>query len=747
MSQSFSISGHLQLSSNETTGTVAVLSAQNAVSAMTIVNTQGWFTLSDFTGPAPVNVYGFPGQQLTDDAIVAALAAKNGVYYHTIIDALTTDNVVVYLNGASSVVAAATASGSENTQSQVKSKLYGEAANVFLAGYSAEFIAHIAAGKVYHPESFVSAANAIGGTHQLVSNVVENLAQTAVTPMFGAAAASNEVIAPMAQEAGSAPLPTVPASANWACNDQTWLEVLNSEDGTYADSMSNVEKITDGLAATTNGALKAFTISEVAVSAAKSIGNGLLSAFGSQLFELVCSWIFGPSENPVSQALQQIAQQLQTIISNQVAMLSDLSAIMQELKIIEKNQILVQLAQPIATIQANAQTVYGYAQAQKITTSTVSTACNYITDPNTGVVWALQDIHNLITGASGSESLPQASYACNLKTGGVGPSQNFLSNENCFAKVQGLFHYYASIQTQGVQLVMQAYNYLQNKGISNDSTPMVTSAEASGFYNKWLIGGKPGGASKPNIEIQRDLYRSLYSPYYNNFLGYMTPLPDDMAVAFIPHVSGQTSPIYYSVNSSLLVLGLVSYAFRRWVPGTGAIPSQTTSYAKSWVLPSSLLPLFRYPSKAEFLSLIGKGVSGSGDYYTYLLEQGFTDDSAALNCKQYLGNVSLFCRDASPWDLYIIPNDILDHMPFDVNFQQAVPFGIPPHEQPYKYYIVHKETTLPLAVTLQGNSPGSIGTFSVSSILGDPLTDPAVWAATTNQVFGALCVIDAKPLP
>lgn len=747
-----SISGYLHLLSTENTGTIAALDEQQKVLAIATTTADGRFTLSAAITEPGYRLYGFPGQSLNDDSIASALQTPDAVYYEALIPETESPWIALYLNAGSSMVTAAHKASIEDSQVQkkVKSLLFGEAVALFMPGYTADFIAHIAHPETFDGSLFLSKSLEAGGPAALSDQLLNRTdTEKNRTPAFAnPRAATVGAEAPLSANVEPSTI-VIPPSATWACNVEQWIDTLDAEGGVYANTMTTLSEVSDGLAASAGTEASGFALKTLG-SLGQSITGKLASLVSSQLFGLVEGWIFGQPKNLVLELLQNISKQLQAVINNQLQIMNDLNAIMNLLHTIQQDAILEHLAQPLTTIQLNVQTSYGFSSTSNsgIPSATLALAALNITDPNNGVIWALQDIHNLITGASGATSLPEAVFQCYPKPSSVnGMNQNFLSNENFYLKIQGLYHYYASVQTQGVQLVMQAYNYILNQNISNDSTPYPASPNAISYYNNWLIGGKGTDGSTPNLVIQRNLYQSCFNPYYKNFQGYMGALPDDMAVCLIPHSSGQIAPIFYSIEGGFLVLGMVSYSLRNWSAGTNVLSVQRYGNAASWVLPNVLKQAFHFPSQLELRSMVGQASTSeiySGNYYSYLHDQGFTDDSVIYGT-EFFQQVMVWTNGYSEYysphyNLGNWPNWNPKYNPFDIDNHKIKMKGMTP--SPAHYYMIIGN--LPIGIQLQGNPTGDFNLRNYSSNPYDVHRDNAAWSAPTNQIYGGLIIVDAK---
>ncbi|RQO66467.1 hypothetical protein DBR43_30125 [Pedobacter sp. KBW06] len=745
------LSGHLQLLSTEDTGTVAALDGQQKVLATTTTTADGRFTFNaEIAGPG-CRLYGFPGQSLNDDSIASALQTPDAVYYEALIPETTSPWISLYLNAGSSMVTAAhKANIAENqVQKKVKSLLFGEAVGLFMPGYTADFIAHIAHPEIFDASLFLSKSLTAGGPAALSDQLLHqtdpenNKAPAFATPKT--AAVSTE--APVSAIAEAPSSIVIPRSATWACNVPDWLDTLDAEGGVYTDTMTTLSEVSDGLAASVGTEAAGLSLGDLAANIGKSAAGSLVSFAASQLFGLVEGWIFGQPVNPVLEILQNISKQLQTVINNQIKVLNDLNAIMNVLHTIQQDAILEHLTQPLTTIQANAQNAYNFSISSKsgVPSAMLITAAGNITDPNVGVTWALQDMHNLITGASGAMPLPQAVFECYPKPSSVnGLNQNFLSNENFYLKIQGLYHYYASIQTQGVQLVMQAYNYLQNQNISNNSTPYPASPSAISYYNNWLIGGSTANGTIPNLVIQREGYRASFQAYYQNFQGYMGALPDDMAICLVPHSSGQIAPIFYSIEGGFLVLGYVSYLFRIWTAGNDVLNVQPFGTVQNWGLPAVLQNAFHYPSPQDLQNMIGEGIGNNGNYYSYLQAQGFTDDSATYGTS-YFQQATIWTNTHGNYNSvhyyhFNWPSWTPQYNPIDINGHKLQMEGMTPPPAHYSGI----QGNLPIGISLQGNPGGSFNTGFYSSNPYNPHQDPAAWNSPTNQIYGGLIVAEVS---
>lgn len=747
------ISGHLQLLSTENTGTIAALNGQQKVLAITSATADGRFTLNAVITEPGCRLYGFPGQSLTDDSITSTLQTPGAVHYEALIPETRSPWITLYLNAGSSMVTAAHKANVEENevQKKVKSLLFGAAVGLFMPGYTADFIAHIAHPEVFDASLFLSKSLEAGGPAALSDQLLNQTdPEKNGAPLFATPkAATVGTAAPVsATEAPSAIV--IPPSATWACNVPQWMDTLDAEGGVYTDTMTTLSEVSDGLAASVGTEAAGLSLQDLATNIGKSAAGSLVSFAASQLFGLVEGWIFGQTVNPVLEILQNISKQLQTVINNQIQMLNDLNAIMNVLHTIQQDAILEHLTQPLTTIQTNVQNAYNFSISSNsgVPSATLTTAAGNITDPNVGVTWALQDMHNLITGASGAMPLPQAVFQCYPKPSSVnGLNQNFLSNENFYLKIQGLYHYYASVQTQGVQLVMQAYNYLQNQSISNNSTPYPASPSAISYYNNWLIGGSTADGATPNLVIQREGYRSYFQTYYQNFQGYMGALPDDMAICLIPHSGGQVAPIFYSIDGGFLVLGYVSYLLRIWTGGTNVLNAQQFGSPGNWGLPAVLQNAFHYPSPQDLQNMLGQGLGSglyNGNYYSYLHDQGFTDDSATYGTN-YFQQATIWTNTygnyySGNFYHYNWPSWTPAYNPIDIHNLKLQMEGMTP--PPAHYCGI--QGTLPIGIQLQGNTTGSLNTGFYSSNPYQPHQDAAAWDAPTNQIYGGLIVAEVS---
>jgi len=624
--------------SHRNAGTVALVAADGSVLAVVATAPNGRFALSAATVPSDATLYGFPNLALTAAHVPEGLSRRaNGLFYEAALPAASRPGALIYLNAASTAARAVQAANTALTPAQVdahvKGHLFGAMVAKYLPGYSAGFLAHIAAPHVLEFPKLQATVAAAGGWHAWAARAVAM--PPPVRPLFATPPPRR------AHTPGATPVPlseddapAIPASANWSADDTTWMDVLSAEDGAFADSMEDLSEVTDGVAASVTKDAFATSASDLLKWGAKDLAGGIISGVGSQLVSLVCSWIFNSGSSSVSTALQQIDQQLTTIVNNQATIIQQLSEVLNELDQLDVNLLSASMTTAVANIQSSVQTVSGYTTATTGNAPAVLAAfAAEILNPDGGVVESLQVIHDTIMGTGLATSLPAALATAMTKPGGVyGTAQNFLSNGNCFARVQWLFHYYSMLQTQGVQLVIQAQNYQANAAVSSPTTPLTISAAATAAYQATLIGGSGSAGGAPNLVQQRDLFRATFWPYYHRFQGLLGALPDDMATGLIPRVANQApGTIYFETQSGLLVLGHFSGKLRNWSAGTDVLAKNSALIGNSWNLPPAL-PAWRYPLGSEFAQIFAPtgGLSryGGWNLFQYLYDQGFTDDKA-----------------------------------------------------------------------------------------------------------------------
>lgn len=734
-----------------TAGTVALVAADNAVLAIAATEPNGRFQISAPSVPAGAKLYGFPTLELTAAEVPEAIARRaSGLVYEAPIPVGGRPGALIYLNEASTCVCAVLASKTaltpEQADAHVKAHLFGAMVAKFMPGYSAGFLAHIAPPHVLSLRGLQASAAAAGGL-----------------PAWGArlATAKPPVRAPFATprptglgsiEGQVEDEPAIPSSANWAADDPAWMDVLSDENSTIADSMSDLAETCDGVAAGVTDTAFATTASDLLKIGAKDLAGGAASAVGSQLFSLVCSWVVGSGSDSTATALTNISAQLTTIVANQVTIIHQLSQVLADLDKLDETLLSLAMTASIANIQSSVQTISGYLTTTGgNSTTTMTQFASGVLSPNGGVVDSLQQIHNIIMGAGDPITLPAAMVAALTKPGAInGAGQNFLSNGNCFTAVQWVFHYYSLIQTQGVQLVIQAQNYQANSAISSVTTPLGVAGAAVATYNNTLIGGAGNGGSPPNLVQQRDLYRATFWPYYNLFQGLLGALPDDMATGLIPHVAGQPGTIYYEINSGLLVLGHLSGKLRNWSAGTDVLAQNSGLLGTSWTLPAQL-PAWRYPKQAEFGQIFSPtgGLSGYGGWnlFQYLYDQGFTDDKADYGSG--FSFVALFTADGTgTWDdaWYVRTDSFMKpppfaHPPFDINGNPVAAYMWKDGGSPWNSWHYNFQGTWPAAL-LANNSYEYMSSQCYNIYApGDP---SQAWAAHPwFWVSGGMVVTDA----
>lgn len=663
-------------------GTVALVATDGSLLAAVATAPNGRFSLTCTTVSPGAALYGFPNLALAATQVPEALSRRaDGLIYEAAVPVDSRAGALIYLNAASTAARAVQAANTALTPAQadahVKGHLFGAMVAKYMPGYSAGFLTHIAAPHVLAFPKLQATVAAAGGWHAWAARAVAM--PPPVRPLFATppprrAHTPGATPAPLSEDDA----PDIPASANWSADDTTWMDVLSAEDGAFADSMEDLSEVTDGVAASVTEDAFATSASDLLKWGAKDLAGGIISGVGSQLMSLVCSWIFNSGSSSVSTALQQIDQQLTTIVNNQATIIQQLSEVLNELDQLDVNLLSASMTTAVANIQTSVQTASGYTTATTGNAPAVlATFAAEILNPDGGVVESLQVIHDTIMGTGLATSLPAALATATTKPGGVyGTAQNFLSNGNCFARAQWLFHYYSMLQTQGVQLVIQAQNYQANATVSSATTPLTISAAATAAYQATLIGGSGSGGAAPNLVQQRDLFRATFWPYYHRFQGLLGALPDDMATGLIPRVAAQEpGTIYYETQSGLLVLGHFSGKLRNWSAGTDVLAKNSALIGNSWNLPPALAA-WRYPLGSEFAQIFAPtgGLSryGGWNLFQYLYDQGFTDDKADYVAGFQFGAIftggSGYWGDAWHTNTYkFAPQPSFAHPPFDIN--------------------------------------------------------------------------------
>lgn len=619
-------------------GTVALIATDGSVLTAVSTAPNGRFSLTCPTVPPGAALYGFPNLVITAAQVPEALSHRaRGLVYEAALPTASRAGALIYLNAASTAVRTVQAANAALTPAQadahVKGHLFGAMVAKFMPGYSAGFLAHIAKPHVLAFPKLQATAAAAGGWHAWAANAATTPPPTRplfATPPPRRAHTPGATPAPLAEDDP----PEIPESANWSADDTTWMDVLGAEDGAFADSMEDLAETTDGVAASVTESAFSTSASDLLKWGAKDLAGGLISGVGSQLMSLVCSWIFNSGSSSVSAALQQIDQQLTTIVNNQATIIQQLSEVLAELDQLDVNLVSETMTTAVANIQSSVQIASGATTATGGNApANLATFATEILNPDGGVVESLQTIHDTIMGVGLATSLPAALATAMTRPGAVyGAGQSFLSNGNCFATAQWLFHYYSMLQTQGVQLVIQAHNYQTNAAVDSVTTPLAVSAAAAAAYDAALIGGSGSGGAAPNLVQQRDLFRATFWPLSHRFQGLLGVLPDDMAVPLLPKVAGQQpGTIYYEVQSGLIVLGHLSGKLRNWSAGTDVLTKNSALIGNSWNLPPALAA-WRYPTQAEFTKIFAPtgGLSryGGWNLFQYLYDQGFTDDKA-----------------------------------------------------------------------------------------------------------------------
>lgn len=664
-------------------GTVALIAPDGSVLAVVATALNGRFALTSAAVPPGAALYGFPNLALPAAQVPEAISrSASGLVYEAALPIAPRAGALIYLNAASTAARALQAASPALTPTQadahVKGHLFGAMVAKFMPGYSAGFLAHIAAPHVLAFPKLEATVAAAGGWHAWGASLATQ--RPPVRPLFATPPPRRP-----AHAAGSSPAPLseddppeIPQSAKWSADDTTWMDVLSAEDGAFADSMEDLAETTDGVAASVTESAFSTSASDLLTWGAKDLVGGMISGVGSQLMSLVCSWIFNSGSSSVSAALAQIDQQLTTIVNNQATIIQQLSAVLAELDQLDVNLVSETMVTAVSNIQSSVQIASGATTATGGNApATLAAFAAEVLNPDGGVVQSLQTIHDTIMGAGLATSLPAALATAMTRPDAVyGTAQNFLSNGNCFATAQWLFHYYSMLQTQGVQLVIQAHNYQANATVTSVTTPLAVSPAATAAYNATLIGGSGAGGSAPNLVQQRDLFRATFWPYYHRFHGLLGALPDDMATGLIPRVSDQTpGTIYYETQSGLLVLGHFSGKLRNWSAGTDVLSKNSTLIGNAWNLPSALTA-WRYPLGSEFAKIFAPtgGLSryGGWNLFQYLYDQGFTDDKADYVAGFQFG--AIFTGGSGYWgDAWHTnthkawPQPSFAHPPFDIN--------------------------------------------------------------------------------
>ncbi|BBB70208.1 hypothetical protein UNDYM_5955 (plasmid) [Undibacterium sp. YM2] len=733
-------------------GTVALVVADGTVLATVTTAPNGRFELEYPTVPANAVLYGFPNLTLTQSQISEGITLDvDRSIYEAIPPVVPQPGQLIYLNEASTATRAVLIHNSEFSSDQadahVKAHLFGATATAFMPGYTAPFLLHIAAPNVLNRSKLkasISEAGEISAWSNKIAKTPPPRFSLFATPGLRPTITSELSVTSLAVDNA----PVITASATWASNDTTWMDVLNAQDGTFADSMGDLAQTTDGVAASVMEDAFETTASDLLSFGAKSFAGGMASAVGSQIMSLVCSWIFGDKSNPIATALQNIENELTTVINNQLKIIQQLSAVLTDLHQLELNVLSAQMTTAVANVQSTVQTITGYTTTTKgIDPSQISAIATKILDPNDGVTDSIQIIHDTIMGTGMATPLPVALQNAIINAGGVyGTAQNFLSNESCFATAQWLFHYYSVIQTQGVQLVIQAQNYQANASVDSPNTNLTISTSAKAFYNAWLIGGSGIGNAVPNITQQRDLYRATFWQYFKSFATLLGPLPDDMAVAYIPEVVGQPGNIYYETQSQLLVLGHLSGKLRNWSAGTDVLSVNSGLIGTPWSLPA-MLNTWRYPMQAEFGKIFQPttGISRYNNIFQYLYDQGFNDDRSDYGATFSFS--SLFAADGTGYEgsaWFVRTNSWVKpapfaHPPFDIDGNQVSENMWKDGGSPYNSWHYEFQGTWPSA--LQSNNSYTYFSSKCYNIYspGDP---SQAWAHPWFAVSGGIVVTD-----
>lgn len=768
--------GHLQLLPSHTSGTVVVTSTNtNAVVAIAHCNDRGWFQCDNLTEGEGLVFYGFSGEGVSEANAEQAIQRSKDILYAAIFAAGSDPNNGIYLNAASTLVYAHqklnASAGYVHSSKAAMTCLFSDFMAVQNSGYTAGFFCHIAPNHMIDPALFLQKAEAAGGSLAYAEHLAQNISvgDEATSFPFGGARIKAEqakafVQAETTENDGDNP-PDILPSSNWATDDDDWEETLTAagdDDYDIVNSMSDLAKTTNGLAAGLEKDAVAFSMKDVEgwlTKAGGALGGSLSSMVASQLMTLVSTWIFGSHPSPVQQALQAISAQLKKVLKNQTTMLGDLSAIIADLDQMGVNLDLDHLTNSIASIQTYSQRLYGYANTPGtgVHASTLQqTAGNITNTDNSGIQHVLNKINDVITGASGGTSLHSALLQYCLGAGTVhGLNRNFLGNNQCYMYVQGLFHYYMMVQTQGVQLYVQASNYLANpqtvpsKGTApSSSTKLVVSAQSKPIFDMVMLGGSGYEGSAAFVKVQRDGFRSAFWPYFKTYQGILGQLPADMAVCPIPTVVNQKAPIYYCILSKQLVVSVVSGKLRTWTSGTDVFAQNTHLIPTAWTLPEGID--WQYPSYNEFQNILGPAIGSPGysnNLFKFLTDQEFTTEG-------YLGQSvndpigDLFTRDSadqsSAWktntESWRDPS--VGQSPSDVNYNLVSMNKWKPSINPWSAWWYDFSGTFPITLTNNNaQEPISSKCYDVYN----PTSSSHPWQYYWFGVSGAIIV--SAPIP
>ncbi|MAN03873.1 MAG: hypothetical protein CMI35_12360 [Owenweeksia sp.] len=664
------IIGHLNLDTTQEAGSVIVQNLTTSeIISISHTDPEGNFEIDNLPD-ADLKFYGISGKVLDESEASEALEDNNRINYLALLPAGSDPELGVYINAASSLTAIHQEWNPEGTfedsDAWTRRFLYGDFIGRMLSGYTTSFIAINAPASVFDADKFAAMVKNHGNCLSYCRKLVHEPWDHTSGELPFASRESHDPVVNMdaKQSAADTSAPSIPASANWAYQNPAWWNIIEQDPG-MAINMKQMADTIDGIAYmagqgssnTADSDAGQSTLGDTLGDFAKwgkgEITGAIGSYVSSYLLNLCMGSIFGASskKQEIINTLGKIRNQLKTIVVNQGIMVQDLEEIIKLLEANTKQNIILSLSNPVGKIQANLQKLQGYSRTQIGKSSkSLNSFANGVVNSNEGVYEAMAEMNTIIQQVVGI-NLPEAVLNA-MDTG-------LTSNPNFYFITQQFFLYYASLQVQGAQLVVQANNYLNNATVNKLDSPLKISGEAVHYYNRHLIGGKRPGGDKPILVQQRDLYRSENEDYYSSFQWMVgDDLPSDLCVGLLPDVAQQNAPLFYNQPSDLILYGLVSQNLKNWTNGYDVISKNPG--AGTWTLPP--IQGWRYPTTDEWNDIIAPGkTTHTNDIFNYLFDEGFITDGTKS------AFTSLWTRD-SAWQ-----NEIWGANSNHFNHQPTIP--------------------------------------------------------------------------
>ncbi len=627
------IIGHLNLGSDEEASGTIIVQKLNGSGIIAVSHTdhEGNFEIPGLPD-ADLKFFGICGKQLDESEASAALADDQNIDYVALLPAHYDTELGIYLNAASSLIAThfelEQQGNIKDSDAWTRDFLFGNFLSKMLSGYTTDFMAATAPPSVFDADKFAAMVKSSGNCRAYCRKLVKGQLDKRPGELPFASQEKGLAIAQEDAEDDTG-APTIPASANWAYKNPAWWSIIEQHPN-MTTGMKQMADTIDGIAymASQGNTTLAETATEEGTLGnslgdfakwAKGQMTGAVGSFVSNyLLNLCKDSIFGEKskKQEIINTLGKIRTQLNTVVSNQHLILQDLNAIIHLLDANTLENIMLTLDKPVSTIKSNAQKLRTYSGTQSgKSSSSLHDFAKKVLDQDKGVYEAMVDINTIIQQVAGI-NLPKAMRRV-TETG-------LMSNTNFYFIAQQLFLYYSSLQVQGAQLVVQAYNYKSNASVSKLDSPLKVSAEAIDYYNRYLIGGTRADGEKPILEQQRDLYRSENEVYYSSFQGMVgNQLPSDLCVGLLPDVAQQNAPLFYNLESNLLLYGMVSQNLKNWTSGYDVLNKNPG--AQNWVLPP--IKGWRYPTTDEWNSIIASAKTEHfNDIFKYLFDRGLVAD-------------------------------------------------------------------------------------------------------------------------